>query len=164
MSSAFFSGYVLSFGLILAIGAQNAFVLRQGIRRQHVLAVCLTCALSDAVLITAGVAGFGGLATAMPWFEPLMRYGGAAFLIWYGARSLHAALTKTEALVTGEDARQGGGAALRSRGPASVSAGHRSARPPRARNRAATRERRPIRPCRDRDPAAGSGCRLKTAG
>ncbi|MCE8509909.1 amino acid transporter [Ruegeria pomeroyi] len=113
MSSAFFSGYVLSFGLILAIGAQNAFVLRQGIRRQHVLAVCLTCALSDAVLITAGVAGFGGLATAMPWFESLMRYGGAAFLIWYGARSLFAALTKTEALMTGEDARPGGGAALR---------------------------------------------------
>ncbi|MCE8537249.1 amino acid transporter [Ruegeria pomeroyi] len=113
MSSAFVAGFALGFGLILAIGAQNAFVLRQGLRRQHVFAVCLTCALSDAVLITAGVAGFGGLATAMPWFEPLMRYGGAAFLIWYGARSLFAALTKTEALMTGDDARSGGGAALR---------------------------------------------------
>jgi L-lysine exporter family protein LysE/ArgO len=58
---------------------------------QHVFWVCLTCALSDAVLIAAGVAGFGALATAVPWFETLMRYGGAAFLLVYGARSFRAA-------------------------------------------------------------------------
>ncbi|NDW44797.1 LysE/ArgO family amino acid transporter [Ruegeria sp. PrR005] len=101
MSPAFFAGYALSLGLILAIGAQNAFVLRQGIRREHVFVVCLTCAFSDALLITAGVAGFGSLTQTADWFEPLMRYGGAAFLIWYGARSLHAAFTKVEALDTG---------------------------------------------------------------
>lgn len=87
MLSSFPPGFALSLTLILAIGAQNAFVLRQGLRRMHVFWVCLTCALSDALLISAGVAGFGTLAQAVPWFEPLMRYGGAAFLIWYGARN-----------------------------------------------------------------------------
>ncbi|MBL4769093.1 MAG: LysE family transporter, partial [Rhodobacteraceae bacterium] len=91
MSPTFFSGFALGFGLILAIGAQNAFVLRQGLRREHVFWVCLTCAVSDAILIAAGVAGFGALATVVPWFEPIMRYGGAAFLIWYGASNLHSA-------------------------------------------------------------------------
>ena len=91
MPSAFIPGFLLGFSLILAIGAQNAFVLRQGLRREHVFWVCLTCALSDAVLIAAGVAGFGALASAVPWFDPVMRYGGAAFLIWYGAINLRAA-------------------------------------------------------------------------
>ncbi len=81
------AGFGLGLSLILAIGAQNAFVLRQGIRRSHVLAVCLTCAISDALLIAAGVAGFGTLTTAAPWIEPVMRWGGAAFLIAYGARA-----------------------------------------------------------------------------
>ncbi|APE42863.1 amino acid transporter [Sulfitobacter alexandrii] len=85
--SSFLPGFALSLTLILAIGAQNAFVLRQGLRQAHVFWVCMTCALSDAVLIAAGVAGFGGLAEHLPWFEPLMRYGGAAFLIWYGAQN-----------------------------------------------------------------------------
>lgn len=87
MSQAMIAGFALGLTLILAIGAQNAFVLRQGLRGEHVFWVCLTCALSDAVLIAAGVAGFGALGEAVPWFEPLMRYGGAAFLIWYGARN-----------------------------------------------------------------------------
>ena len=84
MLSSFVPGFLLSLTLILAIGAQNAFVLRQGLRREHVFWVCLTCGLSDAILIAAGVAGFGALAQAVPWFETVMRYGGAAFLIWYG--------------------------------------------------------------------------------
>ena len=82
------AGFGLGLSLILAIGAQNAFVLRQGIRRSHVFAVCLTCALSDALLIAAGVAGFGTLAQTVPWIEPVMRWGGALFLIAYGARAL----------------------------------------------------------------------------
>lgn len=84
MLASFLPGFVLSLTLILAIGAQNAFVLRQGLRREHVFWVCLTCGLSDAVLIASGVAGFGSLAKVLPWFESVMRYGGAAFLIWYG--------------------------------------------------------------------------------
>lgn len=89
--ASFFPGFFLSLSLILAIGAQNAFVLRQGLRRLHVFWVCLTCATCDAVLIAAGVAGFGALAEAVPWFEPLMRYGGATFLIWYGWQNARSA-------------------------------------------------------------------------
>ncbi|MCA0929017.1 LysE/ArgO family amino acid transporter [Ruegeria profundi] len=91
MSASLIAGFTLGFSLILAIGAQNAFVLRQGLRREHVLPLCLTCAASDALLIAAGVAGFGALAEALPWFETVMRYGGAIFLTWYGLRSLQSA-------------------------------------------------------------------------
>ncbi|MEP5730728.1 MAG: LysE/ArgO family amino acid transporter [Sulfitobacter sp.] len=85
MLTSFLPGFALSLTLIVAIGAQNAFVLRQGLRREHVFWVCLTCGVMDAVLIAGGVAGFGALSTAVPSFEMAMRYGGAAFLIWYGA-------------------------------------------------------------------------------
>ncbi len=98
------AGFALGFSLILAIGAQNAFVLRQGLRRAHVLPVCLACALSDAVLIAAGVAGFGALAEAVPGLEVAMRWGGAAFLFWYGARSFLAAWRGGEVLEAGAGA------------------------------------------------------------
>ena len=96
--AVFLTGLGIGLSLILAIGAQNAFVLRQGLRGNHVLPVVLTCALSDAVLIVIGVTSFAQIARLLPWVEPVMRYAGAAFLIWYGARSLRAALTSTEAL------------------------------------------------------------------
>ena len=86
------SGFLLGLGLILAIGAQNAFVLRQGLRRAHVFAVCLTCALSDVVLIAAGVGGMGWLAARAPWIAPAMTWAGAAFLLVYGALSFARAL------------------------------------------------------------------------
>lgn len=88
MTSSLLSGFVLGFSLILAIGAQNAFVLRQGLLREHVFAICLTCAVSDALLITAGVAGMGATVAALPWLGELLRYGGAAFLVCYGLLSL----------------------------------------------------------------------------
>lgn len=100
-------GFSLGLGLILAIGSQNAFVLRQGLRAQHVAWVCLVCAVSDAVLIAAGVFGFGALAQAVPGFEAAMRYGGAAFLLWYGARSFRAAWRGGAALRAGGDAGAG---------------------------------------------------------
>ncbi|WP_299561290.1 LysE/ArgO family amino acid transporter [uncultured Sulfitobacter sp.] len=87
MTTSLIPGFLLSLSLILAIGAQNAFVLRQGVRREHVFWVCLTCAASDALLISAGVAGFGTLAEAVPWLETVMRYGGAAFLLVYGTQN-----------------------------------------------------------------------------
>ncbi|ASM71474.1 MULTISPECIES: LysE/ArgO family amino acid transporter [Roseobacteraceae] len=85
--TSFLPGFYLGFSLILAIGAQNAFVLRQGLMQAHVFWVCLTCALSDALLISAGVAGFGAMAEAVPWLETVMRWFGAAFLLWYGWRN-----------------------------------------------------------------------------
>ncbi|MDK3074921.1 LysE/ArgO family amino acid transporter [Sedimentitalea sp. JM2-8] len=91
MTSSFLPGFFLGLSLILAIGAQNAFVLRQGLRREHVFWVSLTCALSDAVLIGAGVAGFGALAARQPGFELAMRFGGAAFLFGYGLLSFRRA-------------------------------------------------------------------------
>ena len=99
------AGFALGFSLILAIGAQNAFVLRQGLRREHLFAVCLTCAISDAVLIAAGVSGFGALATAVPWFATATRLGGAAFLIWYGATSLRSAWRGGQALEASDTGR-----------------------------------------------------------
>lgn len=99
--ASFVPGFLLSLSLILAIGAQNAFVLRQGLRQAHVFWVCLTCATCDAILIAAGVAGFGALAEAVPWFETVMRYGGAAFLIWYGWQNARSAWKGGAALDTG---------------------------------------------------------------
>ncbi|MDO6585752.1 LysE/ArgO family amino acid transporter [Salipiger sp. 1_MG-2023] len=98
------AGFALGLTLILAIGAQNAFVLRQGLMRSHVFAVCAVCALSDALLIAAGVAGFGALSSALPWFEMAMRLAGAAFLGWYGARTLLSAWRGGEALAAGQAA------------------------------------------------------------
>ncbi|MFO7758869.1 MAG: LysE/ArgO family amino acid transporter [Roseovarius sp.] len=98
------AGFALGLGLILAIGAQNAFVLRQGLRREHVLAVVLVCALSDAVLVSVGVAGFGALAEVVPGLERLMRYGGAAFLAVYGARAFLAAWRGGAAMQTASGA------------------------------------------------------------
>ncbi|CTQ51341.1 LysE/ArgO family amino acid transporter [Jannaschia donghaensis] len=95
------SGFTLGVSLILAIGAQNAFVLRQGLRGHHVLAVVLTCALSDAVLIVAGVAGFGVLVDTVPWIVPVFRWGGAAFLLVYGARAALSAWRGATALDPG---------------------------------------------------------------
>lgn len=92
MTAPLFAGFLLGLSLILPIGAQNAFVLRIGLRGEHVLAVCLTCALSDAALILAGVSGFAQISTWLPWAETVLRYAGAAFLIVYGARSFIAAL------------------------------------------------------------------------
>ena len=90
---AYLTGFATGLSLILAIGAQNAFVLRQGLRREHVGAVVAVCAISDAVLITAGVLGFGALVERAPWLDPLFRYGGAAFLLTYGALAFRSAWT-----------------------------------------------------------------------
>ncbi len=98
MLSAFFPGLLLGLSLIVAIGAQNAFVLRQGLRGEHVLAVCLTCAVSDALLILAGVGGFAQASSWVPWLETATRYAGAAFLFVYGLRSFRAAVRSGNAL------------------------------------------------------------------
>jgi L-lysine exporter family protein LysE/ArgO len=77
-------GFATCLTLVVAIGAQNAFVLRQGIRGEHVLTVVALCTVSDVVLIAAGVAGFGALVAAHPDAVTIARVGGGAFLIGYG--------------------------------------------------------------------------------
>jgi L-lysine exporter family protein LysE/ArgO len=84
MSSVFIQGFFTCAALIIAIGAQNAFVLRQGLKREHVFAVALCCALSDALLVSLGVAGLGTWVQKTPQLLALATYGGAAFLIAYG--------------------------------------------------------------------------------
>ena len=87
--------------LIMAIGAQNAFVLRQGIRREHVLPVVLICGLTDALLEFAGVAGIGFVIERAPVVLEIVRWGGVAFLLWYAFTAAMRA-RKPEALVVGD--------------------------------------------------------------
>ncbi|TQX87239.1 amino acid transporter [Rhizobium sp. rho-13.1] len=82
--SAAFSGALLGASLIIAIGSQNAFILRQGLLRSHVFVLCLICALSDAVLIAAGVAGLGTVVAQSPRLIAFVTIGGAVFLGTYG--------------------------------------------------------------------------------
>lgn len=90
-SFAFTHGLLMSLVLIVAIGAQNAYVLRQGLRREHVGAVVLFCAASDALLIAAGVAGMAQALQGRPMLATLLSALGAAFLLWYGLQALRRA-------------------------------------------------------------------------
>lgn len=99
------AGFLLGLSLIVAIGAQNAFILRQGLRREHVLPLVLTCAISDAILIALGVAGFATVLSRLDWLEPVLRYGGAAFLIAYAFRSAYSAWTGGTSLRAGDSAQ-----------------------------------------------------------
>jgi len=78
------AGFGLGLSLIVAIGAQNLFVLRQGLRREAVVAVALVCTVSDALLIAVGVSGLGALLQAVPWLVEVVRWAGALFLVGYG--------------------------------------------------------------------------------
>lgn len=86
------AGLALGLGLIVAIGAQNAFVLRQGLRVEHVGAVVAVCAASDLALIAGGVLGAGAALTRLPWLLPVVRLAGAAFLLGYGVLAARRAL------------------------------------------------------------------------
>lgn len=86
------SGFALGASLIMAIGAQNAFVLRQGLQRQHVFAVAAICAVIDATLISLGAGGFGAVVSSHPTITAVAAWGGVAFLAVYGGRSFLAAL------------------------------------------------------------------------
>ncbi|KGN30088.1 amino acid transporter [Knoellia sinensis KCTC 19936] len=91
MLAAVVSGMLSGLALIVAIGAQNAFVLRQGVAREHIGVVVAICAISDLVLIVAGVLGVGALVESRPGLVRIMTGAGAAYLIWFGIRSLLAA-------------------------------------------------------------------------
>lgn len=104
--SVFFTGYGLGLSLIVAIGAQNAFVLKQGLMRQHVFWVCLICAVSDAILIFLGVYGLSLVVEIIPSLGLVMRYVGAAFLFVYGAKSFWQAYRSNNALLITENGGQ----------------------------------------------------------
>ena len=99
MLTSALAGFAASFALIVAIGAQNAFVLRQGLRREHVLPVVATCALSDLALIMAGIAGLGALVAAQPIAVVAVRWIGAAFLLAYAVMAARRAF-RPDALST----------------------------------------------------------------
>lgn len=99
--TAFLSGFALSAALIVAIGAQNLFVLRQGLRREHVGAVVLFCAVADSILIAAGVAGVGAFLAALPQLTMALSLGGAGFLGWYGVAALRRMAAPGAVEVTG---------------------------------------------------------------
>ena len=95
------AGFLTGLSLIVAIGAQNAFVLRQGLLRKHVLPIVLICAISDAALIVIGVLGLGTLISLLPWLLEVIRWVGVAFLVWYGSTSLRRFM-KNESLKAAE--------------------------------------------------------------
>lgn len=86
------AGFSLGLSLIVAIGAQNLFVLRQGVRREHVLVIATVCALSDAALIVAGVSGIGAILHAWPGLIEVVRFAGALFLLGYAGLAARRAL------------------------------------------------------------------------
>ena len=108
----FLQGWALGLSLIVAIGAQNAFVLRQGLRREHVGSVVAFCALADAVLIAAGVLGMAQALAGQPDLARALALGGAAFLAFYGWRALQRALRPRGLEAAGGGATLSRGAAL----------------------------------------------------
>ncbi len=105
-------GFGTGLALIVAIGSQNAFVLRQGIRGEHVAVVVLVCSVSDALLIAGGIAGIGVLIQASPVVVDVARYGGAAFLVGYGALAARRAIRPGALTATGKQKALSAGAAL----------------------------------------------------
>src|SRR4029453_5264603 len=103
MLTSLLAGVGLGLSLIVAIGAQNLFVLRQGIRREHVFAVAAICALSDLALIIVGVSGIGAVLTAVPWLVGGVGGAGAAFLVVYGFLAARRAIRPSgDVLVAGD--------------------------------------------------------------
>jgi L-lysine exporter family protein LysE/ArgO len=112
MIAAAVAGFLLGGSLIVAIGAQNAFVLRQGLRRRHVFAVAAICAASDALLIAAGVGGLGTLIATRPSLLVAARVGGALFLFAYGCRSFFRAARPGQLLAAGDEGDESLAAAI----------------------------------------------------
>ncbi|NYJ21368.1 L-lysine exporter family protein LysE/ArgO [Leifsonia psychrotolerans] len=106
------AGFGLGLSLIVAIGAQNAFVLRQGIRREHVLPIVLICALSDAVLILLGISGIGFVIESFPVALTVVRIAGAAFLVGYGVLAARRACATGTLQVTPNGERTSLGTAI----------------------------------------------------
>lgn len=97
---AFLPGFLTGLSLIIAIGAQNAFVIRQALTKQHVFIVVAICAVADASLIALGIGGLGAIIKGLPWLIEVIRWFGVAYLTWFGIKSIINA-TKNETLIAG---------------------------------------------------------------
>ena len=95
MWQSYLNGLLVAFGLIMAIGTQNAFVLAQSLRREHHLPVAAFCVVCDALLVAAGVFGLATLLAQNPVLLGVARWGGAVFLLWYGTQALRRAFSKS---------------------------------------------------------------------
>ena len=102
VGSAGLEGFALSIGLILAIGPQNAFVMRQGLMRSHVFATCLACSVADASLIAAGILGVGTLVSSIEGAEPMIAIGAAIFLSGYGILRIKSSMNPDSISLEGE--------------------------------------------------------------
>ncbi|MEY4553958.1 MAG: hypothetical protein RL197_385 [Actinomycetota bacterium] len=98
---AFLPGLLTGLSLIIAIGAQNAFVIRQGLTRKYVLMTVLVCIVSDVTLMAAGVAGLGAIILQLDWLLEVFRWFGVAYLLWFAYGSVRSAF-KNDSLKTGE--------------------------------------------------------------
>ena len=107
MLSYYFQGLALGAAMILPLGPQNAFVMNQGIRRQYHLMIALLCAVSDLLLICAGIFGGSALLMQSPWLLALVTWGGVAFLLWYGFGALKTAMSSNLELASAEVMKQG---------------------------------------------------------
>ncbi|GAA1354443.1 LysE/ArgO family amino acid transporter [Falsarthrobacter nasiphocae] len=105
------TGFFAGLGLIVAIGAQNAYVLRQGIRREHVWVVVAICAGADLALIALGAASIGAVSSLAPWVLVALRWGGAAYLVWFAFTSFRSAVRGSDGLAA-EAPRSAGSVAL----------------------------------------------------
>ena len=107
MLSFYIQGLMIGAAMILPLGPQNAFVMNQGIRRQYHLMIALLCAVSDMLLICAGIFGGSALLMQSPWLLALVTWGGVAFLLWYGFGALKTAMGSNIELASAEVMKQG---------------------------------------------------------
>ena len=112
MWQSYSNGLLMAIGLIMAIGAQNAFVLSQSLRREHHISVALLCILCDATLITAGVFGLASILAQSPLLLAIARWGGIAFLLWYASQALYRAWRPQALRATGTSSRSLGAVML----------------------------------------------------
>ena len=101
MLHSYLQGFAIGLSLIVAIGAQNAFVLKQGLKKQAVFWVCFVCALSDSILVVLGITGFATVIQLYPELVGFAKWAGAVFLLWYGLQHAIQAFKSNQSLHAG---------------------------------------------------------------
>ena len=101
MLHTYLQGFAIGLSLIVAVGAQNAFVLKQGLKKQAVFWVCFVCALSDSILVVLGITGFATMIQVYPDVVGFAKWAGAVFLLWYGLQHARQAFNSNQSLHAG---------------------------------------------------------------